>query len=84
MWSCQSLGADYVVIKPYSHKSSITTKYNDIDYSEYLDLQQELQKYNSSDFNVVFRVNTISNWISQGKDRYCKCLHHLSGLTGNW
>ena len=55
-----------VVIKPYSqHKSSITTKYNNIDYSEYLGLQQELQKFNSPDFNVVFRINTISNWISQ-------------------
>ena len=71
----KSLGVDYVVIKPYSqHKSSITTKYNNIDYSEYLGLQQELQKFNSPDFNVVFRINTISNWISQGKDRYCKCL----------
>lgn len=71
----KELGVDYVVIKPYSqHKFSETTQYNDIDYSNYLGLGDELDQYNSDDFNVVFRINTIKNWLAQDANRYCKCL----------
>lgn len=71
----KDLGVDYVVIKPYSqHKFSDTQVYKDIDYSEYLHLEEELQKYNTDSFSVVFRVNTIRNWLAQNEDRYCKCL----------
>jgi len=70
----KDIGLDYVVVKPYSqHKLSKTTMYNDIDYSKYLDLEGELLKYNDENFNVVFRINTINNWISQNEARYCKC-----------
>ena len=71
----KELGVDYVVIKPYSqHKFSETTQYNDIDYNDYLGLGDELDQYNSDDFNVVFRINTIKNWLAQDENRYCKCL----------
>jgi len=71
----KSLGVDYVVIKPYSqHKFSKTRAYEDIDYSEYLGLEDELREYNTNDFNVIFRINTINNWLSQNDNRYCKCL----------
>ncbi len=71
----KSIGADYVVIKPYSqHKFSKTHMYEDIDYTEYLSLGEELDIYNSDSFNVVFRVNTIKNWLSQNDQRYCRCL----------
>ncbi|MDB4651309.1 radical SAM protein [Synechococcus sp. AH-551-E05] len=73
--TCKELGVDYVVIKPYSqHKMSNTTQYSNIDYSQYLDLGDTLKKYNTKEFNVVFRINTIKNWISQNEDRYCKCM----------
>jgi len=68
------IGVDYVVIKPYSqHKFSQTHTYEKIDYSKYVGLEAELSQYNSATFNVVFRINTIKNWISQNDDRYCKC-----------
>ena len=71
----KDIGLDYVVIKPYSqHKFSNTHIYENIDYNPYLDLGKKLEKYNSGDFNVVVRVNTIKNWLSQNEDRYCKCL----------
>ena len=71
----KEIGLDYVVIKPYSqHKFSNTHLYENIDYSPYLDLGKDLEKHNTSDFNVVVRVNTIKNWLSQNDDRYCKCL----------
>lgn len=69
------IGLDYVVIKPYSqHKYSNTEQYKNIDYKPYLDFGERLSVYNDRHFNVVFRLNTIHNWISQQEDRYCKCL----------
>ena len=71
----KELGANYVVIKPYSqHKFSNTHEYENIDYSDYLELERSLEKFNDKDFNVIFRVNTIKNWMMQNKNRYCKCL----------
>lgn len=71
----RDIGMDYVVIKPYSqHKFSNTDKYKNIDYSKYLGLEDELKCYNSKDFNVIFRINTIKNWISQNDQRYCHCI----------
>ena len=68
------LEVDYVVIKPYSqHKFSDTHTYENIDYSQYLDFEKELSQYNSDKFNVIFRINTIKNWISQNENRYCHC-----------
>ena len=73
--TCKEIGVDYLVIKPYSqHKKSLTTKYKDIDYSQYLELGKTLEKQNTEKFNVIFRLNTIKNWISQNDERYCKCL----------
>lgn len=73
--TAKAIGLDYVVIKPYSqHKFSKTKMYNDIDYSKYLGLEHELKQYNSNDFNVIFRINTINNWISQNENRYCHCI----------
>ena len=70
----KEIGLDYVVVKPYSqHKFSNTQIYKDIDYSEYMSMGEELEELNDDKFNVVFRINTIKNWISQNQDRYCKC-----------
>ncbi|OUU53462.1 MAG: radical SAM protein [Pelagibacteraceae bacterium TMED65] len=71
----KNIGADYVVIKPYSqHKFSNTHTYENIDYSEYLDMQGELEAFSDENFSVIFRINTINNWISQNEERYCKCM----------
>jgi len=70
---CKELGVDYLVIKPYSqHLSSITTKYKNIDYSQLLFLEEELKKFNSDSFNVVFRANTMKKFIEK-KQSYSKC-----------
>lgn len=71
----KQIGLDYVVIKPYSqHKFSKTEIYKHIDYKPYLELGKKLSIYNDDGFNVVFRINTINNWLSQNENRYCKCL----------
>lgn len=71
----KKLGVDYVVIKPYSqHEFSETRIYKDVDYAEYIDLGERLKAYNDDSFEVVFRINTIKNWLKQNEGRYCKCL----------
>ena len=69
------IGIDYLVIKPYSqHNFSKTRIYEDLDYSDYLSLGDELQKLNTKDFNVIFRANTIKKYMNKHDDRYPKCL----------
>ncbi len=69
----KAVGLDYLVIKPYSqHFSSITTKYKDIDYSKYLYLYDELEKFNSKEFKVIFRINPIRKLIEH-PEKHDKC-----------
>lgn len=66
-------GLDYLVIKPYSqHLLSNTREYENISYSDYMFLEKELEKYNTKDFKVIFRANTI-NKLTDTADRYKKC-----------
>ncbi len=65
---------DYLVIKPYSqHFSSKTRIYENIDYSDYLDLEKGLQPFNTESFQVIFRKNTMKKHIKDDKHRYTKC-----------
>ena len=58
-----NIGMDYHVVKPYSqHPQSITRKYEDIKYAHYLPLSEELKKYATKDFSVIFRLNTMKKW----------------------
>lgn len=69
------IGLDYLVVKPYSqHNFSETRIYENIDYSDYLSLGDELQKLNTDIFNVVFRANTIKKFMNKHEERYPKCL----------
>lgn len=70
---CREIGLDYLVIKPYSqHLSSITTKYETIDYTKMFDLEKELKKVTTQDFQVVFRANTMQKFVTK-KQPYTKC-----------
>jgi radical SAM protein with 4Fe4S-binding SPASM domain len=67
------IGLDYLVIKPYSqHKYSITHQYEDIQYSEYIQLNDKFEQMSDDKFQVIFRVNTMKKYINQD-DRYPKC-----------
>lgn len=66
----KSLECDYAVIKPYSqHKYSITHEYENVKYQQHLELEEKLKKYNTDNFQVVFRANAI-----QEKEPYNKCM----------
>jgi radical SAM protein with 4Fe4S-binding SPASM domain len=68
------LGLDYLVVKPYSqHLSSDTHRYENINYEDYLSLEQQLKKYQTDQFNVVFRSHTMQKHIEDPQTRYNKC-----------
>ncbi len=70
---CKELGVDYLVIKPYSqHLFSETTKYENIDYSQMIDIENELKEISNEKFNVIFRANTMKKYIEK-KQPYEKC-----------
>lgn len=72
----QAAGLDYVVIKPYSqHLKSESTKergYEEFNYSRLGQLAQELTRWNSDKFHVVFRANTMRS-LSETKRYYQNC-----------
>jgi radical SAM protein with 4Fe4S-binding SPASM domain len=60
------LGLDYLVVKPYSHhKSSITTKYKNIDYSHCMNLESQLKGLNSPHFSLILRSHTIKKYVDE-------------------
>jgi GTP 3',8-cyclase len=68
------IGLDYLVIKPYSqHLSSLTHKYESVDYTKYTHYEKELAEMSSDDFQVIFRNNTMKKYIEGGDGRYKKC-----------
>jgi len=81
----RDIGMDYLVVKPYSqHPLSKTTKYKDIKYRDYLCLAQELTKFNSEKFNVVFRFNTMKKWDEAERDyKHCLALPFWAYIDSN-
>lgn len=70
----KDIGLDYLVIKPYSqHPQSKTKRYKDVNYQSYTKIARELEKHNTEDFNLLFRVNAMSNWDEKEKG-YTHCL----------
>jgi GTP 3',8-cyclase len=70
----RDIGMDYLVVKPYSqHPGSETTAYKEVDYSQYLELADELKGYSNESFNVLFRSNAMEK--SCATERcYDRCL----------
>ncbi len=70
----RDIGMDYLVIKPYSqHPQSKTYQYSTIKYSDYDYLAEELDKVNSDNFSVVFRINAMKKWDNNHRN-YEHCL----------
>ena len=66
------IGLDYLVVKPYSHvEASETTRYKDLDYTQFLELEDSLKHLNTDDFSLVFRANTMRRYTDS--DRYPVC-----------
>ena len=71
---CKEMGMDYLVVKPYSqHLFSDTRIYEDIDYNRFLELEEELSRFNTYDFQVIFRKHTMNKYLEPNETRYPKC-----------
>ncbi|TLM80543.1 MAG: radical SAM protein [Actinobacteria bacterium] len=85
----KDIGMDYLVVKPYSqHPSSITQKYADIRYSDYLPQLEEARTLSGDGFEVIARVDTMERWDSQ-EHCYERCLAlpfwaYVSTAGGVW
>ncbi len=56
-------GVDYLVVKPYSqHSYSVTRKYEDVDYTRYDELADQVQSLETEDFSVIFRRKTMEKF----------------------
>jgi len=70
----KSAGVHYLVVKPYSqHLKSHTRRYAETDYTPFLKLDKRLKRFNDSQFNVVFRMNTIVK-LQHVERGYKRCL----------
>lgn len=71
---CRDAGARYLVIKPYSqHLKSHNCRYENIDYAPYMELHEKLERFNDSNFSVIFRAHTFSK-LQQSERGYERCL----------
>lgn len=69
----KAIGIDYLVIKPYSqHLSSVTRKYEDLNYRSYLKLEKQLEALNGDNFNIIFRKRTMSK-LFEAERSYQQC-----------
>jgi radical SAM protein with 4Fe4S-binding SPASM domain len=70
----RDIGMDYLVVKPYTQRpQSGMTKYSFIKYSEYEYLADELAKFNTDSFKVIFRISAMKNWDKAGGRNYSRC-----------
>lgn len=70
----RNLGADYLVIKPYSqHPQSYTQKYQGLHYDALEQLSNALQELETPAFRTIFRWQAMQHWDARKKS-YDKCL----------
>ncbi len=67
----KNIGADYLVVKPYTHHYRNTHEF-DIRYQSFGELEKQLEKYNSDEFKVIFRARAMKKW-DAGKRSYNEC-----------
>lgn len=66
------VGLDYLVVKPYSqHSFSNTRTYENLEYTTFVDMGNELQEMSTDRFSLIFRTNTMRKYASG--ERYSKC-----------
>ena len=67
------IGADYLVIKPYSqHLHSLTKQYYGITYETYLDMEERLSRLSTDNFSMIFRASAMKR--SDAQKTYHRCL----------
>jgi len=69
----KALGVDYFTVKPFSkHPASHTQIEESLDYKEYLDMEKELNRLKTQEFNIIFRSSSMKKL--KQKRSYTECL----------
>lgn len=80
----KKIGADYLIIKPYSqHPQSRNRLGSGLDYEKLLYVEKKLMDYDGDGFNVVFRKQTISNLKEEKPYKQCLGLPFWSYLASS-
>ncbi|MBN1817481.1 MAG: radical SAM protein [Sedimentisphaerales bacterium] len=70
----RDIGMDYMVVKPYSqHPQSRTDQYRSVHYGNCQSLMEQLERFNTEQFQVIFRAHTMAKWEEKEKP-YHRCL----------
>ena len=69
----REIGVDYLTIKPYSQHLHSENTFQ-IDYNDMLELEQDIRQYETDDFSVYFRTNSMK------KMHHKKCYSECYGL----
>ncbi len=67
----KAIGVDYLVVKPYTHHSKNSHKFN-IKYQDFDFVAQDIKNYNTKKFHIIFREKAMKKW-DKHKREYSKC-----------
>jgi GTP 3',8-cyclase len=71
-------GLDYLVVKPYSHNpDSITSMYENINYSDTEFMEDIVKAYEYDNFSVIWRKKTAVNLDKEKSYKYCMSVPFL-------
>jgi len=77
-----NIGADYLVIKPYSeHPLSINKIGPKFKYANLFYLEEELRKYSKNNFQIIFRRRTMDKLEEEKPYRHCLGLPFATHIT---
>lgn len=78
----KDIGADYLIIKPYSqHPLSVNRLKKGLRYEDFRKLEEQVKKYESRDFSVIFRAHTMEKLAGARTYRRCYGLPFYAHLT---
>lgn len=78
----KELGVDYMTIKPLS-KHPFSAHNTDFNYKQHLDLENELQKFTTDNFEVIFRAHAMEKLEREKPYKQCLGLPFLTQIDSS-
>jgi radical SAM protein with 4Fe4S-binding SPASM domain len=78
----REIGVDYFSIKPYS-QHPLSQNRQEIDYHEFLSLEEELKELETDSFKIIFRASSMRRAGSAKSYRQCFGTHFIAFVSAN-
>jgi MoaA/NifB/PqqE/SkfB family radical SAM enzyme len=78
----RDIGVDYFSVKPYS-QHPLSRNRQDIDYRQYLSLEEELKELETDSFKTIFRASSMRQAGAAKSYRQCLGTHFLAFVSAN-